>query len=88
MPKAKKPTTYTAMAKRRLRKLLHDKLDILLNGETEEDGVTVSVLDSMVAAAVQGYGFDVHVQSRRMSGPESLVPPGTVEPGPQVGLVR
>lgn len=89
MAKPQKPSTLTAVARRRLRKLLHDDLDKLLNGMTkEDDGTELTVLDSMVMRAVAGYGFNVRVHSLHPSQTTRLEAPATVEPGPQVGLVR
>lgn len=92
MPKAKKsPTTFNAKAKRRLRQMLHDDLDKMLNGETvENDGTKMTTLESMTMRALQGFGFNVRVHALP---PESLTAgvkeaPATVEPGAQLGLVR
>jgi hypothetical protein len=83
-----KKQTYAAVAKRRLRQMLHDQLDALLNGETLEDGKTISVLDSMVVRAVNGYGFNVRVHSLHPDQTQRVEAQGTVEPGAAVGLVR
>ena len=88
MPKRKTRTTYTAVAKRRLRQMLHADLDRMLNGETVEDGVTMTTLDSMVGRALEGFGFNVRVHALHPSQTERREAPATVEPGPQVGLVR
>jgi hypothetical protein len=88
MAKATKPRTYTATAKQRLRRLLHSQLDALLNGDTVEGGATISVLDSMVLRALQGFGFNVRVHSLHPDQTTKVEAPGTVAPGPAVGLVR
>ena len=84
----KKPTTYTAKAKQRLRQMLHDQLDAILNGDTEEAGQVMPVIDSMVMRAVAGYGFNVRVHSLHPDQTTKLEAGATVEPGPAVGLVR
>lgn len=86
--KRKKPTTYTAKAKQRLRQVLHDDLDRLLNGDTEEDGQRMSVLDSMVMRALAGYGFNVRVHSLHPDQTTRLEAGATVNPRASVGLVR
>ena len=83
-----KLATYRAHAKRRLRQMLHNDLDALLNGDTEEDGVTMSVLDSMVNRALAGFGFNVRVHSIHPSQTTKVEAPGTVEAGPALGVVR
>lgn len=89
MAKPQKPSTLTAVARRRLRKLLHDDLDKLLNGmTTEDDGTEMTVLDSMTMRAVAGYGFNVRVHSLHPDQTTRKEAPATVAPGPQVGLVR
>lgn len=89
MAKPKTPTTLTAVARRRLRKLLHDDLDKLLNGmTTEDDGTVMTVLDSMTMRAISGYGFNVRVHSLHPDQTERKEAPATVEPGPPIGLVR
>ncbi len=90
MAKAKKPSTFNAVARRRLWKMLHDDLDKLLNGSTtEEDGTVMTVLDSMTMRAVAGYGFNVRVHSLHPSQTtERKEAPATVEPGAPIGLVR
>ena len=91
VPKARqsKGSTLTAVARRRLRKLLHADLDKLLNGTTtEDDGTVMTVLDSMTLRAVAGYGFNVRVHSLHPDQTTRLEAPGTVSPGPQVGLIR
>jgi hypothetical protein len=78
-----------ALAKRKLRQMLHDQLDAMLNGDTEEEGHRVTVLDSMLVRAYEGYGFNVSVDSQH---PDQLIKadnrPRTVAQGAQVGLVR
>lgn len=83
-----KPTTYTAKAKLRLRQMLHDDLDRLLNGDTEEDGKQMSVLDSMVQRALAGFGFNVRVHSLHPDQTTKLEAGATVKAGASLGLVR
>jgi hypothetical protein len=89
--KAKKPNTLNAKARKRLRQMLHDDLDRMLNGETvENDGTKMTTLDSMTMRALEGFGFNVRVHSL---SPEQIAAgvteaPGTVEPGTPLGLVR
>ena len=79
----------TAKLRRNLRKLLHEQLDSVLNGDTLEDGVTMSVMDSMVLRALQGFGFNVRVHALHPNDPAiTAQAPETVAPGPAVGLVR
>lgn len=84
-------SSRNAEARRRLRKLLHDDLDRGLNGMTiENDGTEMTTLDSMTMRALEGFGFSVRVHSLP---PNQLAEgvkeaPGTVQPGPQIGLVR
>lgn len=87
-PKPKMTTLHQTMRKR-LRKVLHADLDKLLNGlTTEESGAEMTVLDSMTIRALAGYGFNVRVHSLHPDQTTRQEAPGTVEPGPQVGLVR
>ena len=93
MAKAKKTSTLNAVARKRLRKFLHDQLDAMLNGETvENDGTKMSTLDSMTMRALEGFGFNVRVHSLPPGQLEGVgavkEAPGTVEQGPQIGLVR
>lgn len=87
MTKKATAAMQAAELRRRLRKLLHDQLDTVLNGMTTEDGKDISVCDSMLLRAMQGYGFDVQVSSRHPSDPKAM-PAETVQAGPALGLVR
>ena len=93
MAKPKTVSDRNAKARKRLRRHLHDQLDAMLNGETvENDGTKMSTLDSMTMRALEGFGFNVRVHSLppgQLEGDGALKEaPGTVEQGPQIGLVR
>jgi hypothetical protein len=83
-----RPGTYLATTKRRLRQHLHDQLDALLNGDTDEGGRQMPVLESMALRAMQGFYFNVRVHSLHPDQTQKQEAKGTVEPGAAVGLVR
>lgn len=81
----------TAALRRSLRKTLHGQLDAILNGMTDEDGVRMGVIDSMVLRALRGFGFNVRVHALHPNDPNLKAvssAPGTVERGPALGLKR
>jgi len=84
----KRPRTYTSAVRARLRKHLHAQLDALLNGRTEEDGKTLTVIDSMTARAIEGFYFNVRVHSLHPSQTTVKEAEGTVKAGPEIGLTK
>lgn len=80
--------TATAVFKRRLKQMLHNQLDAILNGETQEEGVTMSALEGMTLRAMRGFAFNVSVSSLHPNQTKPVEPEPTVKPGAALGIVR
>lgn len=71
-------TTYLKVTEARLRTVLHEQLDQLLNG-TVDDGKPTPVITSLAHRALLGFGFTVRVDTVQPSDIEAGQIPDTVE---------
>lgn len=72
-------TAYLNVTAARLRTVLHEQLDSLLDGTTEEDGVATPVLTSLAKRALIGFGFTVRIDTVQPAQIERGLLPDTIE---------
>lgn len=88
MAKGMTPARRAMELRKRVRQGLHDQLDALLNGTTDDNGQEISTIDSMVLRALHGVHFNVRVHGLHPSETDKVEAAGTVTPGARLGLLR